>query len=316
MSLAASRPAVVGRDGEPWRLSKRLGYGVVHGLVRAFIGLVLALPTSTQRSFSAVLGTFVWLVWSDGRRRVAGNWQAAMGQPPRSSDVRRCFRRTASLLFDTVRLLDADEPAERTLGLDDRSESVFREALEAGRGVVFISAHLGPFERLAAVIASRGLPAVVVARESYDSRITSLYERMRRPRGVHAIYRAGRRAGVRVAKVLARGGAVGFLIDLPARVPCLALRMLGRDCRIPVGPGRLALAKKCEVVVGTPIAPTGDARPLGVGSICIERVETGDLQPGEAGERELTQRVVAVLERRIRREPEAWLGMFRSLETS
>ncbi|MFX8535407.1 hypothetical protein ABTM11_20295, partial [Acinetobacter baumannii] len=90
---------------------------------------------------------------------------------------------------------------------------VFREALRGGRGVVFITAHLGPWERMAAVLVEAGFPVATVARESYDPRYTALYERLRAPRGVRSIYRGAPGAGRAIARELARGGAVGFLVD-------------------------------------------------------------------------------------------------------
>lgn len=308
-SRALVRPeAVAVGPTRPRGLAKRARDAVIYVGLTAFVGFVLRLSRRGQRAVGAVLAIGVWLAWRSGRRRVAANWRRVVGREARSSDVRRCFLCIGALLVDTIRLLDPDVLANESLTLDERSESVFRDALGRGRGVVFVSAHLGPFERLAAVVADRGLPAVVVARESSDPRITQWYERVRRPRGVHSIYRGGHRAGVRAAKVIARGGAVGMLIDLPARVPSIELSWLGGHSQVPVGPARLALATGCDVLVGTCVPTSKDEERR----VSIVRVDVRGLGVGDAGERELTERIVRVLEDRVRREPEAWLGMFRA----
>ena len=58
-----------------------------------------------------------------------------------------------------------------------------RDALAEGRGMVFSSAHLGPWERVAASLVAAGLPLTAVAREAYDPRLTSIYDRLRGGRG-------------------------------------------------------------------------------------------------------------------------------------
>jgi KDO2-lipid IV(A) lauroyltransferase len=218
-----------------------------------------------------------------------------------SARVRAAFLRAGAALADSVALLDPRERAGRTLALDPEARAAFRAALDRGRGVVFVSAHLGPWERLAAVLAEEGFPVATVARESYDPRLTALYDRLRAPRGVRAIYRGRPGAAAAIVRELRAGRAVGFLIDLPARVPSTRARLFGVEADIPVGAARIALARGAEVVVGT-AAPSGRVR--------IARIETADLPPGRAGEEALVERLVRALEARIAADPEAWLGLF------
>ena len=53
------------------------------------------------------------------------------------------------------------------------------QARREGRGVLFPSAHLGPWERVAPSLVACGVPLVTLARESYDPRFSRLYERLR-----------------------------------------------------------------------------------------------------------------------------------------
>jgi lauroyl/myristoyl acyltransferase len=113
-----------------------------------------------------------------------------------------------------------------------------------------------------------------------------------------------------IARELARGGAVGFLIDLPARVPCARARLFGEDADVPVGPARIALARRAAVVVGTCAPPPAPAPDGSSPVVLITRVPTGDLKPGPEGEAELMARLARAIEARIRAWPEAWLGLF------
>jgi KDO2-lipid IV(A) lauroyltransferase len=224
-----------------------------------------------------------------------------LGVVAKERDVLGAFVSAGALLADTLALFDPRERAGRTLTMSDESRRVFRTALDEGRGVVFVTAHLGPWERMAALLAEEGFPVATVARESYDPRLTRLYERLRAPRGVRSVYRGHPGAARRILRELAQAGAVGFLIDLPARVPSLEVSLFNQPMAMPVGPAKIALARRCAVIVGTPGAAA---------ELVLSRVATDGLVADRAGAEELTHRFAAELTRRISATPKAWLGLY------
>jgi KDO2-lipid IV(A) lauroyltransferase len=190
--------------------------------------------------------------------------------------------------------------------MDAASHAVFRDALAEGRGVVYVAAHLGPWERMAALLVEEGFPVATVARESYDPRFTALYERIRAPRGVRSIYRGRPGAATAIVRELRAGRAVGFLIDLPSRVRSIRAPLFGVETSVAIGAARIALARGAAIVVGTPMPGATDGRL----ELLVERVSTHDLAPGPADEATLTRRLARLLEARIAARPEAWLGLF------
>jgi KDO2-lipid IV(A) lauroyltransferase len=154
-----------------------------------------------------------------------------------------------------------------------------------------------------------------VARERYDPRLTALYERLRRPRGVRSIYRGSAGAARAILRELRAGGAVGFLVDIPGRVPCTPARLFGADSWLPVGPARVALASGAAVVVGTCAPPSpSNAKPPRA-CVKITRIPTGHSRPGDIEEEHviaLLLRIGEELDRRIAAWPDAWLGVFAS----
>jgi KDO2-lipid IV(A) lauroyltransferase len=238
---------------------------------------------------------------------------AGLVRAPDDALVRATFVTAGELLADTLALLRPDERASSALSLDPEDERVFAAALGEGRGVVFVAAHLGPWERMAALLVEHAFPVATVARESYDPRLTAIYERIRSPRGVRSIYRGRPGAAVAIARELAAGRAVGFLVDVPARVPSVPGRLFGMDTRIPVGPARIALARRAAVLIGTcaPPAPE-EARARGphLPRVRITRISTDDLPRGKEGERILVERITKELDQRIAAWPVAWLGAF------
>jgi Kdo2-lipid IVA lauroyltransferase/acyltransferase len=285
------------REGGTWSRRQRWKNDLIWVLARGALRLVRALPAGALRAACVAAACAAWAGSGRMRRRVRASLAAGLGRAPVSREVRRVFARAGETLADTLALLDAAEPAGRTLRLEDESRRVFAAALAEGRGVVFVTAHLGPWERMAALLAAEGFPVAAVARQSYDPRFTELYERVRAPRGVRSIYR-GASAARRVIRELRRGGAVGFLADLPGRSPSREATLFGRRRALSAGPASLAAATGAAVVVGTPQRAAD-----GVLEVQVRRLEAD----GCADAHEL---LAIELGRRIAAEPEAWLGHF------
>jgi KDO2-lipid IV(A) lauroyltransferase len=303
---AASAAAADLREGGRWTLRQRLKNDALYLVAQSALALVARLPRRAVLGLCRALATLAWLCLGRERALCRARLEAGTGGPVPASRVRDAFREASAVLADTLALLDPGEIAGRTLTIAPEGRAAFRGALDEGRGVVFVSAHLGSWERLAAVFAAEGFPVATVARESYDPRFTRLYDRMRAPRGVRAIYRGRPGAATAIVRELRAGRAVGFLIDLPSRVPCASVRLFGADAEVPVGAARLALARGAAVLVGTPCGSGDDGR----GHITVTRVPTTDLRKGAAGERALLDRLAAELDARIAAAPERWLGLF------
>lgn len=289
------------RLGETWTPRQRFKNDLIYAVVCAALFVIERLPRRLVAAFCRALGALAWLLLRRERAVARARLEAGLGGPVPPARVRAAFTRAGAILADTLALLDPRERAGFGLTLDPDGAAAFRAALAAGRGVVFVSAHLGPWERLAALLAEEGFPVATVARESYDPRLTRLYDRVRGPRGVRSIYRGRAGAVTAIVRELREGRAVGFLIDVPARVPSAPATLFGAPADIPVGAARIALSRRAEVLLGT-CAPRGIVR--------IERIQTADLPRGRAGEQILIDRLARALDARIAADPEAWMGLF------
>jgi KDO2-lipid IV(A) lauroyltransferase len=294
------------REGGDWTARQRLKNDALYALARAALAIVRRLPRALVALLCRALGLLAWALLGRERRLVNARLAAGLGAPVPSRRVRAAFFAAGDVLADTLALLDPRELAGRTLTMDAASRAVLRAALAEGRGVVYVAAHLGPWERMAALLAAEGFPVVTVARESYDPRFTALYERLRAPRGVRSIYRDRPGAVTAIVRALRAGRGVGFLIDLPSRVRSIRAPLFGVMASLPVGAARIALARGAAVVVGTPM-PAG---PDGRLQLLVERIPAQDLTPGPLGEAALMARLARALEARIAAHPAAWLGLF------
>lgn len=294
------------REGGRWSLAQRVKNDAIYLLAVSVLSVAQRMPPSLLRFAGRCLGFSAWALWPNLRRCAIENVALALPtvEPSRrGAFVRRVYQELGTLFGDLVATLDPRRPLVPLTFLPGSRECL-EEALAEGRGVVFASAHLGPWERVAASLAmpvhGQAIPLTVVAREPYDPRFAHVYERLREARGVRTVYRAAPGAGIALVRVLRRGGVLGIPMDLRSRVPSVHVPFLGRHAPTPVGPARLAIRTGAAVVVGT--AARAEDGSLGLSFV---RIAPSDC------ETELTARINAELSARIRAMPEVWPWMHR-----
>jgi KDO2-lipid IV(A) lauroyltransferase len=294
------------RLGDAWTPLQRAKNDALWLLASLSIGASGLLSASALRPLGRALGRAVHLLASATRRTALGNVARVfpeLDETGRRALVRRCFASLGEALGDALGLLRGG-CALAPLAVSPEAVSILDEARAEGRGVLFPSAHLGPWERVAASLVAAGVPLVALARESYDPRFSRLYERMRGAHGVRVVWRAAPGAAVRILRTLRQGAVLGVPMDLRSRVPSCDAPFLGHPAPTAIGPARIALRARVPVVVGT--AAPGDDGGL---VVTATRIDTTGLARDEAGARVLTSLINAELSRRILTLPHAWVWM-------
>jgi len=290
------------REGGRWTLAQRAKNDCLYVAAIAALAVARRVPLSVLRRFGRALGAFAHLAIPKARRVALSNVARAfpdLSAREQEALVRRAYRELGGLLGEAASTLD---PARESAPLPfaPGAREAFAEAIAEGRGVVFASAHLGPWERVAASLVAAGIPLTVVAREAYDPRLTHVYERLRGGRGVRVVWRGAPGASTGLLRTLRRGEVLGIPMDLASRVPSIDAPFFGLPAPTPVGPARLALRTGAAVVVG---AATRD------GTIAARRLASC------ASELELTTAINEALGERIRAYPEAWVWMHERFPT-
>jgi len=303
MPVTASRDL---RTGGRWTGLQRAKNDAVWLLASIALAVVRPLPLGALRALGRALGHTAHGWTGRARRTALRNVERVLPDldpAARRALVRRCYVTLGQALAETVALL-GERPLP-ALPLTQDARDVIDRARAEGRGVVFASAHLGPWERVAASLVASGVPLVALGRESYDPRFSSLYARLRGAHGVRVVWRGGAGAAARILRTLRAGDVLGIPMDLCSRVPSCDVPFLGHVAPTPIGPARIALRAGAPVVVGT-AAPDADGAGL---VVTATRIEAGDLAADEAGARDLTARINAELSRRILALPHAWVWM-------
>jgi len=303
----AGSAAIDVREGGRWTLAQRLKNDVLWLLVSLALATLGRLSPRALRTVGVALGRLAHAVVWPARRIADRNVALAfpeLDREARRALVARTYRTLGGYLGEAVAMLDPARVVD-PLPFATGAREALDLAIAEKRGVLFASAHLGPWERVAATLVMSEVPFTAVTREAYDPRLTRLYDRLRGGRGLATLYRGAPGAAAGLLRTLRRGHVLGIPMDLASRVPSIEVPFLGRPARTPVGPARLALRTGAAVVVGVPAAREGTSEL----ELTICRIATDDLEPGPAGERILTTRINDLLSARIRAFPEAWVWM-------
>jgi|Deesub1362A_J573_1020465.scaffolds.fasta_scaffold00010_81 KDO2-lipid IV(A) lauroyltransferase len=270
----------------------------------ALLRLLALLPLGLLRSLGRAAGLALSLLWR-GRYRVAleGISQAmARGalevQGSASALARASFMHLGESLAELLKLQYCAS-GELLQSISIRGQEHYRAAKRRGRGVIFLTAHLGNWELLA-LWAGRHLGGLtVVARPLKNPYLERLLQGLRARWGNRVLSKFG---ALRPLVSLLRGGAtVGLLVDqavLPSEG--LLVEFLGRPAwssRVP-----LLLARR----TGAALLPAF-IRRTDKGHVITIRPEI----PLQGSEQEVLRRINQSIEEAIREAPQQWLWIHR-----
>jgi len=239
-------------------------------------------------------------------RIVRANLRLALGREKSEEELaaiaRGCYRHLGKCMMEFIRLpaMSADDIRRVThFGGREHLDS----ALECGRGVMLLTAHLGNWEMVGARIAAEGYRLNVIARPQRDDRLTDYIRRTREVAGMRVL---DREVAVRRSLLaLRRNELVGILLDQNAGDDGVFVDFFGQPAS--TAPGAAAFALR----TGAAVLPTFGSRNAD-NSHAIEIGEPVPLM--KTGDREQdilanTARYTKIIEEQIRRHPDQWFWL-------
>lgn len=284
---------------------RRLKNRLIAAAVRETLEGAARLPGTLAVGLGARLGRAAGRVAAGERRRVERNLCGALGMRPDDPATRRLALAVFEHLGRSAgELAWAWREASRVRDLARFAPGALetlRRLTAGGRGVLFVTGHIGNWELLSWAVRVAGIPCAPVGRRSYDPDLNALIEAWRRRWGAGMLWRESPRIAEEIAAAIDAGVSVGVLIDQATELPSVHVPFFGRPARTVIGPARLALARRIPVVVGTI-----RRRPEGYHVIEVHESPPPDgPDPAVAW----TAAWTAALERAIRDEPEQWVWM-------
>jgi Kdo2-lipid IVA lauroyltransferase/acyltransferase len=252
--------------------------------VKALFQLLSKWPLALLHLLGALLGWLTWLLSPTYRRRFAENARQA---GYRFAEVRPAVAEAGKLVAETPRLWFGRTPA-----IQWENDELISELRAQGRGIVFLTPHLGCFEVTAQAYAARFGPITVLYRPARKAWLQDLVATSRdRPRMTAVPTTL---AGVRqMLRALRAGEAVGLLPDqVPPRGLGVWAPFFGRDAYTMTLPARLVQQTGAAVLLAW-----GERLPRGGGyRVRLQRLD-GELARDPA---EAAAQVNAAMERLVR----------------
>ncbi len=229
----------------------------VYWLARRGSTLARWTPQSLRERLGYTIGTSSYWAWRAKRRVTLLNMAQVTGKPVHDPRVRYLasaswrnygryaadFMNFANINADTIehRIVDVTEGAPSWL-------TYLEQAKQAGRGIIFISAHFGNWDMAGAILAQH-IPFSAIAETFADERLNTLIQNQRKEKGIAIIPMEG--SPRRILRVLQQNQLIGILVDRPvAEQQGTPIRFFGRTTYVPGGPAALALKSGAAILPG------------------------------------------------------------------
>lgn len=208
------------------------------------------------------------------------------------------------LRASTVETLADLEKIMVTHGLEN-----YEKAKASGRGVIFLTAHLGAFDLQITNMALRGLNPNIIGTPLKDERLNDLLWKYRNQHGAIPIARG--KETFRMIKVLKSGGSVALLIDQDTRVKSVFVDFFGMPAATPVGATLMAM-KTGAAIIPTYVHLADDGLQHMYILPEVPMQNTGDEEHDMIVN---TQTLTTMIEGWIRQYPEQWVWMHERWKT-
>ncbi|HET6364167.1 MAG TPA: lysophospholipid acyltransferase family protein [Nitrospirota bacterium] len=216
--------------------------------------------------------------------------------------ARRCFMHLGKALLE-VMLMDTARLARI---VDFQGEEKLQNAIDQGKGVVFVTGHIGNWELLAGAVAQRYSVSVVAAPiepEEVNDMILSL----RAGLGVRTILRGKPGASRELIRVFKENRMLGILIDQDTDVESVFVDFMGMPAWTPTAAASMALKFGAPLLFGF-IRRGENNRHMITVEGPLELMRTGD------DEKDITVNTAMLtkkIESSILENPEQWVWMHR-----
>ncbi|HET9053763.1 MAG TPA: lysophospholipid acyltransferase family protein, partial [Cyclobacteriaceae bacterium] len=286
------------------RLRQKIRYKIIYGLLQVMIFISARMSRAGWLKLCGALGRFSSLFTVKSRRRVVKHLTLVYGQEKSPQEIRKLsvkvyemLGKNAGDIIQSVNIKTQEDYEKfRVINGIEHAEAAYKK----GKGVIFLTAHLGPFEYIATELAFRGYKPLIVGTKLKDGRLNELLASQRNKFGATLVERG--KDTVKLVKNLKSGGTMIILIDQDTKVKSRFVNFLGFPCATPIGATLMAL-KTGAAVVPMFLHQREDYK---IEINCYPEIEmtfTGDEETDLVMN---TQKLSDATERAVRKYPEQW----------
>ena len=294
-------------------IGKRLKYTMLYWFVRGLIFVANLMPRSGWLAFCGWLGKIAYHLLPDTREKTLLHLGMAFAQEKSLPEVRDLARETFRMLGknagDILRAIKVRTLDDLNKILVTHGYEHYEVAHAKGKGVIFLTCHLGAFDLQVTNMSLRGLKPNIIGTPLKDERLNDLLFNYRNAYGAVAVERG--KETLRLLKALKTGGTVAILIDQDTKVKSRFVDFFGMKAATPVGAAILAM-KTGAAVVPTYIHLGDDGLQHMYLLPEIPLVQTGNEEEDMVAN---TQNYTNFIEQTIRKHPTQWVWMHERWKT-
>ena len=294
------------------KIRRKVSYGIVYRGVQFLIFISNAIPRVAWLKLCGFFGRLSF--WFAGKTRrlmrkhlhIAFPDMTASAIKKLSQNVFRMLGMNSGEMLRATRVKTLKDLEEFlvTHGLEN-----YEKAIAKGKGVIFLTCHLGAFDLQVSNMALRGLNPNIIGTPLKDQRLNELLWDYRNMHGAIAIERG--KETFKLIEVLKSGGSVALLIDQDTKVKSTFVNFFGKPASTPIGATVLAM-KTGAAIVPTYVYLGKDWKQhmhiLPEIPMTITGNEDSDITHN-------TQILTNFIEGVIREHPEQWVWMHRRWRT-
>jgi Kdo2-lipid IVA lauroyltransferase/acyltransferase len=295
------------------RIRRKIRYTIVYRFVQFLIFLSSVLPRVTWLKLCGLLGRTAYYFASETRKLTRKHLAMAFGKEKSPAQIKHLAKKVFEYLGknggDILRATKVENLAQLESFLEISGYENFVKANQKGKGVIFLTLHLGAFDLQVSTMALKGMNPNIIGTPLKDERLNELLWDYRNKYGAVAIERG--RETFRMIKVLKSGGSVALLIDQDTKVKSRFVNFFGIPAATPVGATVLAMK------TGAAIVPTyvylGDDWKQHM--MILPEIAIGVTGDDEKDMVSNTQVLSNFIEDTIRKHPEQWVWMHERWKT-
>jgi Kdo2-lipid IVA lauroyltransferase/acyltransferase len=294
-------------------LQKRIKYSALYFFIRFLIFFSNLLPRKLWLSFCGWLGKIAYAVSPKPRERTIYHLGLAFSNEKSTKEIialsKQVFVMLGKNAGDILRSLRVRKLEDLNKFLETHGLENYEKAFARGKGVMFLTSHLGAFDLQITNMALRGLNPNIVGTALKDERLNELLWEYRNAYGAVAIERG--KESVRLFKALKSGGSIAILIDQDTKVKSRFVDFFGMKASTPIGATILALRTGAAVVPTYIFLDKNGKQQMHILPE-IPLVVTGDEETDLVVN---TQNFTNFTEQIVREHPEQWVWMHERWKT-
>ncbi len=266
------------------------------------------LPRRWWLNFCGFLGSVAYHLVSEAREQTIAHLGLAYSGEKTIKQIMALSKQVFKMLGknggEILRAMNVHAIADLDKILITHGIENFEAATSKGKGVIFLTCHLGAFDLQITNMSLRGLKPNIIGTALKDERLNEMLVQYRNAHGAIAIERG--KETLRLIKALKTGGSIAILIDQDTNVKSCFVDFFGMKAATPVGAAILAL-KTGAAVVPTYIYLADDDGMQHMHVLPeIPLVNTGEEEKDVVTN---TQNYTRFIEEQIRKYPAQWVWM-------